>query len=232
MAAITQAFCPVCCTEHDRPSSCPGDLRATGPEVPGWRVIVETPSGNEAIGVLLAPSHDQWRARIVTYPNVLWMVPGGRGTLKFVGDTAATAEAQAIAFIEGHVLARRYLRRDAMTPLDPRAASRPELAPSRMALTTARRKLRRLPVRFGLERTILRGMTFNLSAEGLFVVVASPADGGVSLLIHLDLDGHTLPLRGLVMWNRLRAEPERPVGMGIRLSDPPPFYQTYVAALP
>ena len=232
MATITQSFCPVCCTEHDRPASCPGDLSATGLEAPGWRVIVETPYGHEVIGVLLAPSHDQWRARIMTYPNVLWMVPGGRGTLKFVGDTPQAAEAQAIAFIDRHVLANRYVRRDALEPLDPRAARRPEFSPSRTALAAARRKARRLPVRFGLDRTILRGMTFNLSTEGLFIGVASPAEGGRSLLIHLDLYGHTLPLRGLVMWNRFRTEPGRPAGMGIRLSDPPPFYQSFVAALP
>ena len=72
LGAASHGFCRVCGTEHQGPASCPGELPATGVERPGWRVQVETPFGHEAIGVLLAPSHEQWRARIVTYPNVLW----------------------------------------------------------------------------------------------------------------------------------------------------------------
>jgi Tfp pilus assembly protein PilZ len=94
------------------------------------------------------------------------------------------------------------------------------------------RKPRSLPVRFGVDRASLRGMTVNVSTEGMFVRVPTPEDGGQSILIYLDLDGHTLPLRGLVMWSRLRAEPERPAGMGIRLSEPPALYQSFVASLP
>src|SRR5260221_8463718 len=114
LGAASHGFCRVCGTEHQGPASCPGELPATGVERPGWRVQVETPFGHEAIGVLLAPSHEQWRARIVTYPNVLWTAPGGRGTLKFVGDTPEQAEARAIQFVEQHVRAKRYLRRDGL----------------------------------------------------------------------------------------------------------------------
>lgn len=60
---------------------------ATGPERHGWRVHVETSRGVEAIGVLVAPSGDLWRSRILTYPNVLWTAPGGRSTLKFLAPT-------------------------------------------------------------------------------------------------------------------------------------------------
>lgn len=234
MAIASGAFCRVCGTEHGGSSNCPGELRATGAERPGWRVQVQTPFGHEAIGVLLAPSHDQWRARIVTYPNVLWAAPGGRGTLKFVGDTAGEAEAQAIRFIEEHVRRKRYLRRDGMAPVGVAAVlgiTRP--TPERsQSLALVPRKPRCLPVRFGVDRASLRGMTVNLSIEGMFVRVPTPEDGGRSVLIYLDLDGHTLPLRGLVMWNRHRAEPERPAGMGIRLSEPPALYQSFVASLP
>jgi hypothetical protein len=228
---VSQRFCCVCGTEHDVPATCPGELRATGAERPGWRVHVETPFGQEAIGVLLAPSHDQWRARIVTYPNVLWTAPGGRGTLKFVGDTLEEAEARAIVFVEQHVRARRYVRRDGLAPVGggaPKPAARAESP----AFAAARRNSRCLPVRFGLDRAITRGVTVNLSAEGMFVSVLNPEDGGRVLLIHVDLDGHTLALRGLVMWNRRRAERERPAGMGILLSDPPTLYQSLIAALP
>jgi hypothetical protein len=220
-----QGFCGVCGSLHRELDICPGELPATGAERPGWRVRVETPFGQEAIGVLLAPSYDRWRARIVTYPNVLWTVPGRRGALKFVGDTREEAEAQAIAFVERHVQSKHQLRHAGGTPA-PVASG-----PARALLVVAQRKTRCLPVRFGFDRAVARGVTVNLSAEGMFVGVATPLDGGRSLLVHLDIDGHTLPLRGLVMWNRRRAQPERPTGMGIRLSDPTPLYQSFVAGL-
>lgn len=232
IGVVSQRFCCVCGTEHHGPASCPGELRATGAERPGWRVNVETPFGHEAIGVLLAPSHGQWRARILTYPNVLWTAPGGRGTIKFVGDTPEQAEAQAIVFVERHVQAKRYLRRDGLAGVDVVATARPAAAAPRALYAVVPRKTRCLPVRFGTDRAITRAATVNLSVDGMFVGAATPEDGGRSLLIHLDLDGHTVPLRGLVMWIRRRSEPERPTGMGIRLSDPSPLYQSFVSALP
>jgi hypothetical protein len=196
-------------------------------------VQVETPSGHEAIGVLLAPSHDRWRARIVTYPNVLWSAPGGRGTLKFFGDTLEQAEAQAIRFVEDHVRAKRYLRRDGMASVGAAASVTSRASSSRpQFLGAVPRKSRCLPVRFGPNRAIVRGVTLNLSVDGMFVGAATPEDGGQSLLIHLNLEGQMLPLRGLVMWSRRRGEPGRPVGMGIRLAEPPTYYRSFVASLP
>jgi hypothetical protein len=221
IGVVSHRFCCVCGTEHHGPASCPGELRATGAEKPGWRINVETPFGHEDIGVLLAPSHDQWRARIVTYPSALWTAPGGRGTLKFVAETREQAEAQAVEFVRRHIQAK--LRRG------PR---RPGALSNRPITAVIPRKLRCLPVRFGIDRAIARGVTVNLSVDGMFVGVAKPEDGGRSLLLHLDVDGHTIPMRGLVMWIRRRAEAQRPPGMGIRLSDPPPLYQSFVAALP
>jgi hypothetical protein len=231
IAVVSQRFCCVCGTEHSDPAACPGELRATGAERPGWRVEVETPFGHEAIGILLAPSYDQWRARIVTYPNVLWSAPGGRGAIKFVGNTREDAEAQAITFVEEHVRAKRYQRRDGLAPATVERAASAAAVPARPIFVATRRKSRCLPVRFGVDRAVTRGMTLNVSPEGMFVHVASPADSGGSLLVHLELDGQTVPLRGLIMWIRRRAEFERPTGMGLRLSNPPPFYQSFVAAL-
>lgn len=227
-------WCPVCGTAHDEPRDCPGELRATGAERPGWRVHVETPFGHEAIGVLVAPSHDVWRARILTYPNVLWTLPGGRGTMKFIGATAEDAERSAVAYIEDHVRAKGLLRRDALAPVAaaPAAKSAPGEFLPRALKATSQRKVRSLPVRFGAERASTRGVTFNLSTEGMFVGAPDPPEDGRVLFIHLDVSGHTLPLRGLVMWSRPRGEAGRPVGMGIRLTDPPPFYRSFVAALP
>jgi PilZ domain-containing protein len=230
IGVLSQRFCSICGSGHGDLETCPGELRATGAERPGWRVRIETPFGHEEIGVLLAPSHDRWRARIVTFPNMLWSAPGRRGALKFVGDTAEQAEAQAIAFVERHVKAKRYARRELQAPAPFPIVSHAGSS-ARPAFSVALRKSRCLPVRFSLDRAISRGVTVNLSAEGMFVGVASPVEGGRSLLIHLDLDGHTLPLRGLVMWNRCRAESDGPAGMGIRLSDPTPLYQSFVAGL-
>jgi len=227
-------WCPICGTSHDAPRDCPGDLRATGSERPGWRVHVETPFGHEAIGVLLAPSHDIWRARIVTFPNVLWTLPGGRGTMKFVGETPEDAERNAVAYIEQHVRAKRYVRRDALEPVA--MPSKPKNAPGefvpRALKATSPRKQRALPVRFGSERAATRGVTVNLSSDGMFVGAPSPLEAGRVLFIHLDVSGHTLPLRGFVMWSRPHGQQGRPTGMGIRLTDPPPFYRSFVAALP
>lgn len=223
-------WCGTCGTAHVGPSTCPGPLRATGAERPAWRVNVETPFGHEAIGVLLAPSHDVWRARIMTYPNVLWTLPGGHGTIKFVGDTKEEAEARAIAFVEEHVRAKRYLRRDGLEAVDALAAgaSRPP-AP---LFIVAPRKRSCLPLRWGVDRASVRGVTVNVSADGMFIGAVAPETDGRSLAIHLDLDGHTVPMRGFVMWNRRRSEPGRPKGMGVRLSEPPRLYQSFVAALP
>jgi len=215
IGVVSRSFCAVCGTGSHALENCPGGLHATGADRPGWHVRVETPRGSEEIGVLLAPTHDRWLARIMTYPNVLWSAPGRTGALKFVGETPDEAEAQAIAFVELHLKARR------------RAAGA-----SRTRFAAALRKSKSLPVRLRLDRVITRGVTVNLSVEGMFVGVASPADCGRSVLIHLDLDGHTLPLRGLVMWSRASAQPAHPVGMGIRLSDPTPLYQSFVAGLP
>ncbi|HEX4822906.1 MAG TPA: PilZ domain-containing protein [Candidatus Polarisedimenticolaceae bacterium] len=231
MEGAVARWCGTCGTAHDGPRACPGSLPATGAERPAWRVQVETPRGHEAIGVLVAPSHDVWRARIVTFPNVLWTIPGGHGTIKFVGDTQEEAAAQAIAFIESHVQAKRLVRRDGLAPVGPEPMHTP-LPTSPTAFSTARRKLTCLPVRWGHERARVRGVTVNVSLEGMFIGAIGPEDDGQSLLINLDLDGHTIPLRGLVMWSRERSEPGRPMGMGVRLSEPPVVYQSYVTALP
>jgi hypothetical protein len=167
----------------------------------------------------------------VTYPNILWTVPGGRGTIKFVGETREEAERRAIAFVSEHVQVKRYLRRDAVTPVE---TQRPVggAVPPKALLATSRRKPTCLPVRFGTDRAGTRGTTINLSDEGMFIGAVDPADGGRAIHIHLEVNGHTLPLHGLVMWSRRRHEPGRPLGMGVRLSEPPPFYQSFVATLP
>lgn len=225
-------WCSVCGGSHETAEECPGDLRATGPERHGWRVAVETPYGIEAYGVLVAPSLDLWRARILTYPNVLWMVPGGGLTLKFAAATAQEAEAAAVAFIEGHIKAKGYVRRD--MPDAPTVARFRAEAQARAvaAAGPALRKLRALPVKFGIGAAQFTAMTGNVSESGLFVVTLAPFGPGTGLRVLIDLDKGPVGLQGQVVWQRPRPIAGRPVGMGIQLISPPDPYREFVLELP
>jgi len=75
-----------------------GDLRATGDERHGWRVAVETPHGIEAYGVLVAPTHERWRARILTFPNVLVTGHQAFFTAEALAGIAETTVANLTAF--------------------------------------------------------------------------------------------------------------------------------------
>jgi hypothetical protein len=223
-------WCAVCGTAHSPSRGCPGDLRATGPERHGWRVVVETPHGIEAYGVLVAPARDRWRARILTYPNILWTTPGGAGTMKFVGATPQDAEAGAIAFVERHVRARGYLRRDA---LDPVASGRirAEARPGAILGGPAARKNHALPVQFGIGPALFAAMTANVSENGMFVTTLAPLDAGLALRVSMDLDVGALAMKGQVVWRRKRMVLGRPVGMGIRLVAPPERYVEFIRQL-
>ena len=111
-------FCAVCCSPHAAEAWCPGHVPATGPERAAWDVTVETPRGLEKIVVLMAKSHDLWRARISTHPRTLWLVPGGTATVKFFARSEDEALRQAIAFVDRHCTRRGYFRRDQTLPAD------------------------------------------------------------------------------------------------------------------
>ncbi len=225
-------YCPVCGGSHTKPEDCPGDLQATGPERHGWRVTVETPFGLEAYGVLVAPSRDLWRSRIITYPNVLWTVPGGAVTLKFTGRSPQHAESQAVAFVEGHINARGYVRRDA---LDLPAVARFQAEAHAKAVAAqgpSLRKIRALPVRFGAGPSLFAAMTGNLSETGLFVMTLAPFDPGTGLRVLIDLETGPVGLRGTVVWKREQLVLGRPLGMGVQLISPPEPYREFVEELP
>jgi hypothetical protein len=230
---MSAPWCAVCNTRHAPGADCPGELNANGPERPGWRVTVETPNGIESYGVLVAPCRQAWRARILTYPNVLWLVPGGSTTMKFASKTPEEVERLAIDFIEEHCNQRGFRRRDQMVPIDagPVAPEAGASGPSPGRQATAPRRLHSLPVRFGPDRATQLGSTADLSEEGMFIMTSVPLEAGVSVLLHLDLVGTTVPLQGLVMWSRTRREPGRPVGMGIRIVNPPQVYVNFVKTL-
>ena len=224
------SWCPVCGGNHASRAECPGDLRATGPERHGWRVAVETPFGVEAYGVLVAASNDLWRARIITYPNVIWTVPGGAMTLKFAGKTAQEAESRAIAFVEGHIKARGYARHDAVeTPSVGRYRTE---AAAASAKSPASRKLLAVPVRFGAGTSLFTAMTANLSESGLFVVTLAPLDPGTGLRVLIDLETGPTGLKGEVVWTRPRMKLGRPAGMGVQLDAPPAPYREFVREIP
>ena len=218
-------WCAVCGSVHADPADCPGDLRATGAERHGWRVAVDTPNGIEAYGVLVAPTHDRWRARILTFPNVLWTIPGGAATLKFVAGSPQSAEALAVAFIEGHIAARGYARRSHMDPTTP---GRYGGEMSSAALVVAPRKAHAVPVRFGNGSTLFSAMTANLSESGMFVATLAPLDPGVALRVMMSLATGPIGMKGEVVWSRSTIVLGRPVGMGLKLLSPPSLYQEFV----
>jgi hypothetical protein len=224
-------WCPVCQTRHASRKDCPGELLATGPERHAWRVKVSTPTRTEAYGVLVAESGDRWRARVLTYPNILWSVPGGRGTLKFVGDTAQDAERKAIEFIREHCREREY----ELAENGPSVESRPvdtEPAPVQQPRgSRGSRHLRSLVVRYGEEKPDRVGMTADLSKSGLFVIADDPLPLGTDVKMLLELERYSVPLGGKVAWLRDKAEQGRPAGMGILLKTPPNVYARYVGSL-
>lgn len=223
-------WCHVCCTRHQVDTPCPGELQVTESERFGWKVFVETPTSMEAYGVLVAPAGAIWRARILTYPNTLWTVPGGRGVMKFIGKTPQVAEEQAIRFIEEYCAARRYLPRTGLelaSKVPPPRLLEPQAlrpAPSRWPLI--------VPVQYALAEQLSRAVTRNVSETGVFIQTPMPSPSGEELRFELVVRASPLALSGIVVWVRREAEIGRPPGMGVRLSGPPRVYVEFVRSLP
>lgn len=227
---MSETWCAVCCTRHGPSGDCPGELPATGPERHGWRVNVETPQGLEAYGVLVAESREFWRARIMTFPKILWLVPGGSGTIKFIGGTAQDAEGEAIAFIRRHCSQKGYrMHERAPRPVAGRIDLEGQPLPPR--LRPAIRVIRFLPVRFGVTRPSEAGGTGNISVTGMFVITKMPVLTGTDLQLMLGVKDRTLPLEGCVRWASEQHRVGRSPGMGIQLKSPPQAYQRYVRSL-
>ncbi len=215
-------FCPVCCTQHLDPG-CPGELRATGPERHGWAVAVDAPRGVELYGVILAPSDPHWRARVVTYPQAPWTVPGSRGTLKFVGATPGEAEARALEFVLRWCEDHRKKARDGFGPWDAPDGPATRRPPPR--------KRRSLAIRYGTAGSTSLTTTANLSPSGLFVTTPHPLPVDTVLDLEMEIYGCIAAMRGVVCWNRNEVGAGQPRGMGVRLLDPPPVYKLFVRSL-
>jgi hypothetical protein len=228
-------WCAVCCTSHGQKDSCPGKLLATGPERHAWRVAVETPHGMESFGVLVAPAGSLWRARILTYPDALWVIPGGAGTMKFLGTRPREAEKQAITTIE-LVCQQRGFKKHEVMPAVETARIDPERVPEpRGAVATppvSARKVLSAIVHFGHTKASQEATTSNVSERGMFVSTGAPLDPGAAIRLRVILDAFTVPLRGVVVWSRSRPEPGRPAGMGVRIFLPSNLYTDYVVKLP
>jgi hypothetical protein len=229
---MSSPWCSVCQTRHASRKDCPGELLATGPERHGWRVLVRAGARAEVHGVLIAEVGDRWRARILTFPNMLWSVPGGRGTLKFVGDSARKAESQAIEFILEHCQQRGYQVTEEIPEVDSGPLNNEEGAKGgRVRPAGDVRYLRSLVIRYGEEKPDRLGMTADLSRGGLFIVAERPLAAGQSIRMLLELDQYTVPLMGKVAWQRAKAEQGRPAGMGIQLRNPPHLYARFIRSL-
>lgn len=225
-------WCRVCCTEHEPQGRCPGELQPTGPEREGWKIIAETPGGMQGYGVLLAEVGRRWRARILTFPNIPWVLPGGDGAIKFLGRTPEEAELKAARFIREHCTGNGYTLRDGLELVDsPAVPFAISARPGEGVPRVATRFARQLPVRFGENAPTIVGRTVNLSATGLFVYTDYPLEAGLLAGLLLELEHCKLPLRGSVVWVRRIPGPFRPPGMGLALFNPPTIYQRYIQAL-
>jgi hypothetical protein len=233
-SGATKPWCRLCGTSHDADGVCRGNLAATGEERHGWRVNVETPHGLEAYGVLVAEASGAWRARILTYPNILWSIPGGGGILKFIGRTPQEAERQAIEFIRRHCASRGYRMRDELVEV-PVLPFDVKIAPATLAKPAGHpgpRKIRFLPVRFGVVRPTEAARTADLSEGGMFVITETPVPAGQWLNLSVDLEDHKVELKGVVRWSSKDPCAGRAPGMGIQIEAPPPGYLNYVRQLP
>jgi hypothetical protein len=222
-------WCRVCCTIHEKHGKCPSELLATGPERHGWRAMVELPRGPEVYGTLVAASGTRWRARILTFPNILWVTPNG-GTMKFLASTPTEAQDKAVEFIRaqckrrGLTLCAEVTRVESgqVDPEQDATTARSE------AVRASQRQLHSLYLRYGLGRPTDEAETDDLSEGGLFIKTDSPLPVGNDLALRLEIDGFDIPLRGIVRWVREQAEGGRPCGRGIKLVQPHPRYVHYI----
>jgi len=198
-AESVKTWCLICGTLHDDVDACPGDLLATGPERHGWRVLVDTPRGPEVYGTLVAPAGDRWRARVLTYPNVLWIIPRGN-TMKFVGSTPASAEQAAIRFIKQHCKARGFATRTEVPSVESGevALEQDDTAARSEAVRASQRQLRAVRVSYGLGRPNQEAETDDLSEGGLFIRTDEPMPVGTDLQLRFEAEGFGIPLRGIV----------------------------------
>jgi hypothetical protein len=160
----------------------------------------------------------------MTYPNVLWVVPGGDRTIKFVAGSPFDAERKAIEFIRMHCRERGLtLRNEVALWMPDKLGDDEKPAP-------ATRVIRFLPIRFGVVNPSEVGGTGNLSQTGVFVITNHPLEVNTHLRLLLDLE-QPLALSGNVRWMNAGHRVGRSPGMGVQLHEPPERYAEYVRTL-
>jgi hypothetical protein len=231
---VEPSWCEFCGTQHSEPRDCPGSLEATDTERHGWRTNVETPQGIEAYGILVAASEDVWRARILTYPNILWKAPSGNRSLKFVGASAREAERKAVDFVIAHCRSRglRLCSEDALGWAGNLKLVEIDNSIQRIKGPQTNRKIAFTPIRFGRFRPEMRAGIGNVSETGLFIITDSVVQSGNLIRMRLELEKYAISLKGEVCWVRSRPEQGRPPGMGVKLEQPPSIFAQYVRSLP
>src|SRR5438552_3875602 len=161
----------------------------------GYTTNVITPWGLETYQVWLHQAEEGWIARIVTLPNRMWALPGGREAVKFLAPTPKQAEAAAVRFIEEECI--RTSRRMA-PPIDSAPPAREQDAEAASVPTEriATRYPHRLLVKFGTAAPDRPGVTANLSETGMFIITDQPATVGATVLIDLRLPSGRVVLGG------------------------------------
>jgi len=228
---VAQTWCRLCGTRHEQADECPGELLAVGVERHGWRGLADTPRGPEVYGTLVAAVAQGWRARILTFPNILWVARDPRvGTMKFLGATPGQAEKQATAYIRAICKRAGFTLRTELpyvesAKVDPEQTASAEKSE---AIRAAARKLKRVSIRFGIGRPNQDAETDDLSEGGLFILTPQPLPIGTDLRLFLETENLGIPLKGIVRWTRDKEIEGRPVGMGIKLTAPHPRYVHFV----
>lgn len=222
-------WCTACCTRHEPGGACPGSLLATGPERHARKFTsISEDNEVESYGILIAEAGDLWRARIFTYPDALWRIPDGAGTIKFVGATAQEAESRAIEYVEEHCSEHGCrLTETGVDEIPLQAGAETTGHPAARAGQQDRHPCK-LPIRFGEEMANQTATTANFSAHGIYIATRNVVEKGKRLRMSLTVQAYTISLTGTVMWVRDKEEPGKPRGMGVQLEKPPALYLRYV----
>jgi Tfp pilus assembly protein PilZ len=225
----SKSWCTVCCTRHAPGGDCPGSLLATGPERHARKITAIAEDNQvEYYGILIAEAGDHWRARIFTYPDLLWRVPGGAGTVKFAGTTARDAESHAIEYVEEHCDEQGSKVTETVEDEIPLRVEAENADRQTAHGGKEHRHLCKLPIRFGEEMAIQVATTANFSAKGIYIATDKLVKRGKRLHMSLTVEAYTISLAGTVMWVRDDDEPGKPKGLGVRLERPPAMYLRYV----
>jgi hypothetical protein len=213
---------------------CFRDYQATGTERHGWRALIEGKDVPEVVGVLVAPVGALWRARVITYPNVVWMVPGGGSSMKFLGASAAQAESDAVLYLQEYLKSKGLKVSRRLPNLVTGEVDREESAETQadQQLQAARRRVQYIPVWWGLEIPDEEGLSEDLSETGLFLITGKLQPKGARLALRIDAAGTKVDMLGTVAWRREMLAGGRRVGMGIEIRTPPAAYVEYVRSLP